>query len=423
MSNVYPLHREHNLISHILRVGHTGHRVFEDLSAAGQMPLRRAVFDASHSQRQHDLIAALASSGVEIVLDTKSAELAYEIGMHSRARDLPWALSERIQRPDDWTGVPGRARAEQIAEFAQVIKADAVLAPTHFIDSARSPWLATDVMAARLLRDALDALGSKDIRVDYCLTAPISPLRDQAQIDLVARAIADTPDGNLWLRLSGFGMTGSAAALRRYIEFAWRLASLGKPIIADNVGGNAALSLAGFGAVGGICQGAAERDSFNVSSWRSRPTGGRGPQKRIYAPALDLFLPKKTAETFLDRRYARTLILCKDQSCCRDAEDMIVNAKRHAIIQSNQQISNLSRRPPLKRVDFLLTEVLPETGRTLRKARRIKFEDEKLTARLQALADRSERMLHVLEDLHSSVEITPIPKTPISTVKKVEQAG
>lgn len=59
MSNVYPLYRDANqIISHILRVGHTGHRVFEDLQAAGRMPFRHAVFDASHSLRQHDPIMA-----------------------------------------------------------------------------------------------------------------------------------------------------------------------------------------------------------------------------------------------------------------------------------------------------------------------------------------------------------------------------
>ena len=423
MSNVYPLYQDANQISHILRVGHTGHRVFEDLHAAGRMPFRHAVFDAGHSQRQHDLISALGSAGIEIIIDTKAAELAWEIGIHSSAGNLPWARTDSPHRPSDWVGAVGRIRAEQIAQFVTAIEADAVLAPTHFVSSASSPWLGVDISAARLLRDALDNVGSESVRVDYHLTVPVGILRDHTQMEAIANAIADTPPGNLWLRLSGFGMNGTAAALRRYIEFAWQLASLGKPIIADNVGGNVALSLASFGAVGGICQGAAERESFSVSGWHSQSRGGGGPQKRIYAPALDLFLPKDTAEFFLDRRYAKTLVLCADQSCCRDAEDMIVNSKRHALVQSNRQIMELSRRPSLKRADYVLTEVLPETGRSLRKARRIRFEDEKLIARLQTLADRSERMLYALEDLHSSVEATPIAKTPIESAKNVKYAG
>jgi hypothetical protein len=58
-----------------VRVGEA-HRRLADLHAAGHLPARQVVIEASRFRYQRELISALRESGVEIVLDTEAAELA-----------------------------------------------------------------------------------------------------------------------------------------------------------------------------------------------------------------------------------------------------------------------------------------------------------------------------------------------------------
>ena len=96
MSNVFSLHPHKHPINHLVRIGHTGHKILENLFTAGRVPISHAVVDAGHSFRQKELIATLSNSGTEIILDTKAAELASLAGIHSNAGKLPWA---NVNRP------------------------------------------------------------------------------------------------------------------------------------------------------------------------------------------------------------------------------------------------------------------------------------------------------------------------------------
>ena len=58
-------------IACFIRVGEA-HRKFADLHAAGRLPARRAVIEASRFRRQRELVTALREAGAEIVLDTGS---------------------------------------------------------------------------------------------------------------------------------------------------------------------------------------------------------------------------------------------------------------------------------------------------------------------------------------------------------------
>ena len=282
MNNIVQLHRQTRPISHLIRVGYADHKILENLDAAGRIKIRQAVFDASHYSRHKDLISTLSASGAEIFLDTKTAELSNEAGYRSKAGTLPWANTDRTQWIGDWRGRRGRSSIKHIAEFVGDAGVDTVLSPTHFLSDAESPWLTTDIRSVELLRDALDSRELDHIRIDYHLTIPVSLFRDIDQLDFIIGRIVETPTGNIWLRVSGFGMKGTPAGLRRYIETTSRVAKFGKPIIADHVSGNIGLSLASFGGVGGICHGIAEKENFNISSWRSANRGGGTSKTRLF---------------------------------------------------------------------------------------------------------------------------------------------
>ncbi|MGB5705613.1 MAG: hypothetical protein WBM41_02185 [Arenicellales bacterium] len=119
MDNIHELYPRANPVSHILRIGHTGYRRIENNFIAKHIPIQHAVIDASHAQSQKDLVHCLADGGVEIILETKSAELSSVAGISSSARNLPWANHQRVQTPFHYQGSIGRDLAEKIVEFAQ----------------------------------------------------------------------------------------------------------------------------------------------------------------------------------------------------------------------------------------------------------------------------------------------------------------
>lgn len=49
MSNVFSLHSQKRPISHLVRIGHTGHKILENLHTAGRAPISHAALDAGHS--------------------------------------------------------------------------------------------------------------------------------------------------------------------------------------------------------------------------------------------------------------------------------------------------------------------------------------------------------------------------------------
>ena len=423
MSNVYPLHRQKHPIRHWVRIGHTGHRTLENLHAAGRAPIGRAVIDAGHSFRQKELVATLLDSGAEIILDTKAAELATLAGIHSKAGQLPWANENRPHQRSDWTGDKGIDQAKCIAEFAVANRVDTVLSPAHLIQETDSHWLVTDLQATHNLRRALDREGGKGVRIDYHLMLPISLLKELDQLLPHLKRLGGAPIDNVWLRVSGYGMGGSAAGTKRYIEAAWEIAKLNKPLVGDQVGGIAGLCLAAFGAVGGICHGVAEKEKFNTSYWRRAPSTGGSSEKRIYLPQLDEYLYRSKAETFMSGRNAKSLVVCKDRQCCLKPDDMFTHSQAHALIQSTRAIENLNAQPELKRIDYLLDRVIAETGRNLRKASKIKIADEALTKRLQKKSSRLDFLHQTLECVNRELETIPFARTPITKMKPVKKVG
>ncbi len=50
MSNVFSLHPHKHPINHLVRIGHTGHKILENLYTAGRAPILHAVVDAGHQR-------------------------------------------------------------------------------------------------------------------------------------------------------------------------------------------------------------------------------------------------------------------------------------------------------------------------------------------------------------------------------------
>jgi hypothetical protein len=359
------------------------------------------------------LLKALKAGGIELILDPKSAELATLGGFTPRARALPWAHAERPHQPVDFTIATLTKFCERIAEFAIAHDVDVVHVPTHFIISPSGSWLGKDNQICVGIRNALDRMDGKHIRIDYPLIANNEVFRDEAAMLTLIKQMRDLPFENLWLRISGFGMmSASAAGVRRYIEAASPFRELGRPIIADCVAGLVGHALCAFGAVSGISHGIAEKDAFNVNAWLKRSNGG-GSKNRILLPKIDTYLYSDQAEVLLRGRGAKSLLGCNDASCCpQGIEDMFNQSKAHAVIQSTKHFKELDRVPQGKQTDFFLDKQLSTAGRAARQVAIMKLEDNGLSKRLGERSKRLERMFQVLENLHASTSDTPPPLRP-----------
>ena len=425
MNNIHQLYSQTaNPVGHFVRIGHTGHRVLENLYSADRVSISHAVFDANHIYRQEDLLHTLFDGGTEIILDTKCAELAYKAGLNSSIKKLPWANSNREHWIGDWVGNSAQNKVEQIVEFAVKAGVDAILSPSHHIAGINSDWLNPDIQMVSRMRDVLDASGVKHIRVDYHLTLSVGLLRNQNEVLQIVQRIAEEPVGNIWLRISNFGMNATVPALKRLIDLAWKLQSNHIPLIVDNVGGLTGISLAAFGAVGGICHGIAERENFNISTWRKAQSKfNGGPKPRIYLPQLDLYLQKDKAEILLKGRGMKSLAVCNDPKCCHGIDEMMKNSKAHALNQSCRQIENLNKQPELKRANYLLDDLLQSTGRTLRKAMRIKLNNGLITKKLRDRSDRVDSIHSMLSGLYESSKAIPVARPPKKKIRTMKKAG
>ena len=148
-----------------------------------------------------------------------------------------------------------------------------------------------------------------------------------------------------------------------------------------------------------------------------------GTKRRIYFPQLDLYLQQDKAEIFLKGRGMKSLAVCNDPKCCHGIDEMMKNSKAHALNQSCRQIEKLNNQPELKRVDYLLSDELQNTGRTLRKAIRIKLEDGSITNKLQERSNRADLMHSMLSGLYASSELIPIAKVPENKIRLMKKAG
>jgi len=389
-------------IAEYIRLGKwSGHRQLETLLGAGRFSADRVVIDAAAAARQKDLIDTLRARGCELVLDTDAAELSAEGRFDGAARSAPWALKDGPLKLEHFRAGSNHDVVRQIARFAVEHKLDCVLAPTHALTSSVDPALAVDIDACIRLRRLLDEEGGEAIAVDYSLTIPSSSVRDPVQRRALITALNDLPFENLWVRTSGFGADATAIGVRRQIAAVKDFHRLGRPVIADSVGGLAALALTAFGAVGGVVHGVGEIERFSASDWhKPRSDGGGGGGSRVLIIGLDRMVTVKQMELILSARGARSLLSCKNPSCCPNGwEDTRRNPKAHYLHQRRHQFVSLSRVADPRRARHFLDYDLADTTRDARKAAQLKVADKEMTDLLKRASDRLDRMHPVLDDL------------------------
>jgi hypothetical protein len=423
--NVVYLHGQPKPVGHFLRVGTSGHRQLETLLGSGKMMVDRVVIEASSALRQHDLMAALADAGGELILDTNVAELSSAGRFSGAAKSAPWANPDSVLTPDDLRPNANRDVIGQIARFAIKQGFHAVQAPAHILESSTDKLFALDCEAASALRRALDVEGGKHIGMDYPLMIKNAALRDPAQRRAFIAGLINVPFDQLWFRVSGFGSDATPAGLRRYIAAMMDFQRLERPIVADGVGGLVGVAIPAFGAAGGICHGVAEKERFDASDWSKPPqAGGGGREKRVLMAGLDRLLSVKQVDILMATPGARSVLSCHDRSCCPNGlSDTLKDPKAHYLRQRSRQIEELSGVPELRRAQHFLEKELAAAERTARSAAKLKVSDDGLSKVLQRSSLRLEKMHAVLDALNSTITGQPRALVPPRRQAKVSSAA
>lgn len=193
VATVHVLHPQPSPVGSFLRVGHTGHRKLESLIAASRLRFRRFVFDAAYIDGQADLLATLRNSGCEIVLDPNLPETATPGRFDSSVSTLPWGNPDRPWEVGDYGRSRNHDTAQSIADFALKHDVDAVLAPTHWIESVADPWTSIDLKLCEELRHELDRAGAKHVAIDYQLITTNTLLKDRTESPVVGHRPSECP--------------------------------------------------------------------------------------------------------------------------------------------------------------------------------------------------------------------------------------
>jgi len=296
----------------------------------------------------------------DAILDPRTQELGSIGGFNERLSALPWAL-DRPHGPGDFDDVNGRRIADAIARYVVEKLYTAVLAPTHYIESANSPWLDVDVRSTRHLRLYLDRTGAKNVPIFYSLAVSYEAFRTKDEREIILGKLSGLPIDSLWIKVSQSG-TLTHAAVRNLVTNAAEFHSLGVPLIGDMMGGLRGLSALAFGAVGGIAHGVTQKESFNANSW-TRPANpkrhGFTWVPRIYIAPLDIHMKRDEAEAFFGAYGSKSRFGCREKICCpKGWKDMLDNPVRHSLTQRSREVQRLSAIPEQLRAQRFLEETL-----------------------------------------------------------------
>jgi hypothetical protein len=344
------------------RAGRNDHTALAHVLAAGPPQFTGVVLDASHANRQKDLIVELAQRHVMTVLDPMAMELATAGGWErQRLRTLPWAGNAIHEPPMFGDSDVVAALVDPIARFAVAGKYGAVLAPSHFVTGVDDPWWRIDQATCRRLRSQLDGLGGADIPIYYRLALARRTLVDPIQRRSIATQLGREDIDAVWLCLHPVGADASASILVSYVDLCRDLASMPVPLVAERTG-FLGLTLLGFNAVAGVESGITMGDHFDVTRL-ARPRDARSlgtpfsPSPRVYIDRLGLFLKRKEAERFFAAKGMRRQFGCQDRPCCRTPDDTIRDPRRHLLHARAQQVAQISHVPPPVRAQVHLDTI------------------------------------------------------------------
>jgi len=367
-SKVVELRPKPAQIAHVLSMGHTHHRIVENLVARNAFPFRRVLVDASHVRTQHDLIRALKAKGIQVVLDPKSIELSLPGGITGATRALPW--SPMLETLSDRRAL--REYCKRISNFAVTMGVDVILAPSHYIASSENDWNSIDSLACEILRAELDAAGGKSIAIDYLVCGNLTQLHKIDARQQLKSRLSCLPIDSIWLRADGFGHDATCAGIRKAVDLCLDLGNDGRPVVLDRASGVTAMVLASLGASGGISHGISNyRERFDSYHLRKPPLKqngqGGGSAKWIYVPALDSHLKSKDFESIIEVKGAKSRLLCTDSCCPTGAQSTINNYVRHSIVQRAGQVARLNEVQEANRPNWLLASEIDVMGRNCRR--------------------------------------------------------
>ena len=317
------------------------------------------ILNATDLEGSDDLLEAVSTARAETILDPMAVELSTPGGSHRRGvGELPWASSE-IQVPATFTPRFVSEFSRKIAEAAVDAEVTAVMAPSHFLETLPSPWLDVDRRLVVELRHALDTLGAREVAIYYPLVLSLANVgRGAAMIYLVRFLHLLAREGAidaLTLRVHGFGVGSSGPTkLRKYIDLARSLHTVGLPILAEKTG-TLGLGLLGFGVVGAIESGLTINETCDLRSYM-KPRGEGGgfmPPPRVYLEQMGAFLKKDIAQHFLKQGPLRHYHVCQDE-CCHGASGMFEDPRRHFVLQRSREVAELAQAPPDVRRDIYM---------------------------------------------------------------------
>lgn len=371
-----------------LRTGKSDHRELTNVLLSGPQKFFGAVIDARHVKIQKDLCDQLRAAKLDLILDPKTQESAFEHAYRSSMASLPWGL-DRPHKIEDFRELLGRQRIVKLAEFAINHGFTQVIAPSHYLSSVNDAWLGTDTEATKWLRAELDRRGGKNLPIIYSLAMSGVVFKDPEQRAALISTLTGLPIDSLWLRIDGFGADAGPIVLARTMDAMADFHKLGMPIIADQVGGVIGLALLAFGCVGGVSHGITTGEAFSTSSWRRPRSSNGGGGWRIYSPPRGMMLTKKEAQALLasSPRAKAAFGNRNTVACPRGVDDMLYHPVRAFVVQRADEVANLGAVPDsLRPQHFLEKTVRPLTDCALA-ATRISWSEgdlmgQKLKARL-----------------------------------------
>ena len=386
-------------IAHFIRID-GAHKRIGDLHAAGRLPIRRAVFDASRIVQEKELVDGLKRDGVEIVLDTEVAELAAREKFRTHVKNAPWATAAegRLLDPSFFDGSHSQVNIVRwIARFAVEQGVDSVLAPTHFLgDREFDGWLSLDISSCEGLRCGLDAEGGRHIAIDYPIIHSHTSLNNSDQRQVIVERLAGLPFDNLWVRASGLANEPKPQAAKEFLTTLYQLQDLRKPIVVDHADGLMTHALLAFGGASGLAQGIAERGRFSAGNWHNlpkEPDPGTSSGRAVYypIPGLGRRLNRKELTLLASAKGGRKFLGCQDECCKNGVRDMLADPRQHSARQTLAPVREMSKVPDLNREEFFLEKPLRNAERISRNIKDLNpsaIEAEKLEVNLESLKKR-----------------------------------
>lgn len=447
-TNVIPFRNPASPIAHFIRVGEA-HKKFGELHAAGRLPVRRVVIEASRFKFQREFIADLKREGVEIVLDPQTAELAAKARYAGAVRHAPWASAANggLLGPHFFAATAAADVIGQIARFAVLHGVDTVLAPTHFLaDPGFKEWLRVDGAACQELRKALDREGGSHIAIDYPVIHSHVEINEGAVRSGIVDVLADLPCENLWLRLSGLGHEAKPRTTRQFLLSLQAMHNLGRPIIVDYLDGLLGQTVLAFGAASGLAHGIMGQSQFNARAWHKEPKAKDDDDafgRTTYVPVAGLgrSVKRKELELLATARGGKLAVACQDECCPHGVANMISDPRQHAARQALATVEVFVPIPDHSRERFFLDKPLRNTeriARTIRdlkpqvkEAERLGIDERGMNSLMQRMADYHGQLLKLTDTLalmHEArgkgaprAKTAAAPRTSTSRSNKIEK--